>query len=268
MDWITSGLAPLYTIGVKLYNYMLGFSLGFGLNTPQGASSTAWAYVSGTLFPFFQAIAATMLNLFFYIGICRQVGNLRESMTIETGVNVLIKVLLGNLAINSVLWFSKWVFSVTNVTGGVIIGESDFRGLEDSSVNEVQLMVLMVIGIIFLIIAIVCAATIFITMVGRIMSVRMLSPKKSCRFSFETSTTNITMTTIENDLLSNVLIHAPAAFCIPGPPGIHETASGPVAASMYNCIVLPTIVINMFMMMLTAAGVKGADLFLKQTFGI
>ena len=52
MDWITSGLAPLYTIGVKLYNYMLGFSLGFGLNTPQGASSTAWAYVSGTLFPF------------------------------------------------------------------------------------------------------------------------------------------------------------------------------------------------------------------------
>ena len=85
MDWITSGLAPLYIIGVKLYNYMLGFSLGFGLNTPQGASSTAWAYVSGTLFPFFQAIAATMLNLFFYIGICRQVGNLRESMTIETG---------------------------------------------------------------------------------------------------------------------------------------------------------------------------------------
>ena len=77
------------------------------------------------------------------------------------------------------------------------------------------------------------------------MSARMLSPKKSCRFSFETSTTNITMTTIENDLLSNVLIHAPAAFCIPGPPGIHETASGPVAASMYNCIVLPTIVINM-----------------------
>lgn len=63
MDWITSGLAPLYTLGVKLYNYMLGFSLGFGLNTPQGASSTAWAYVSGTLFPFFQAIAATMPSI-------------------------------------------------------------------------------------------------------------------------------------------------------------------------------------------------------------
>ena len=112
---------------------------------------------------------------FLYIGICRQVGNLRESMTIETGVNVLIKVLLGNLAINSVLWFSKWVFSVTKVTGGVIIGESDFRGLEDSSVNEVQLMVLMVIGIIFLVIAIVCAATIFITMVGRTIQLYMLA---------------------------------------------------------------------------------------------
>lgn len=34
-------------------------------------------------------------------------------------------------------------------------------------------------------------------------------------------------------------------------------------------IILPTGCIeNMFMMMLTAAGVKGADSFLKQTFGI
>ena len=251
MDWITSGLAPLYTIGVKLYNYMLGFSLGFGLNTPQGASSTAWAYVSGTLFPF------------------RQVGNLRESMTIETGVNVLIKVLLGNLAINSVLWFSKWVFSVTNVTGGVIIGESDFRGLEDSSVNEVQLMVLMVIGIIFLIIAIVCAATIFITMVGRTIQLYMLAATGPL-----------------------------AVSCIPGGPGIQNAAGAwiktllsksfsivvivmfVVLVSKLNLhdflgdniltdIILPTGCIeNMFMMMLTAAGVKGADLFLKQTFGI
>lgn len=269
MDWITSGLAPLYTIGVKLYNYMLGFSLVFGLNTPQGASSTAWAYVSGTLFPFFQAIAATMLNLFFYIGICRQVGNLRESMTIETGVNVLIKVLLGNLAINSVLWFSKWVFSVTKVTGGVIIGESDFRGLEDSSVNVVQLMVLMVIGIIFLIIAIVCAATIFITMVGRTIQLYMLAATGPL-----------------------------AVSCIPGGPGIQNAAGAwiktllsksfsivvivmfVVLVSKLNLhdflgdniltdIILPTGCIeNMFMMMLTAAGVKGADSFLKQTFGI
>ena len=225
MDWITSGLAPLYIIGVKLYNYMLGFSLGFGLNTPQGASSTAWAYVSGTLFPFFQAIAATMLNLFFYIGICRQVGNLRESMTIETGVNVLIKVLLGNLAINSVLWFSKWVF--------------------------------------------VCAATIFITMVGRTIQLYMLAATGPL-----------------------------AVSCIPGGPGIQNAAGAwiktllsksfsivvivmfVVLVSKLNLhdflgdniltdIILPTGCIeNMFMMMLTAAGVKGADSFLKQTFGI
>ena len=269
MDWITSGLSPLYTLGVNIWNLILSFCLGKGLSTPESFSPSAWAYVNNFLYPFFQAIAATMLNLFFYIGICRQVGNLRESMTIETGVNVLIKVLLGNLAINSVLWFSKWVFSVTNVTGGVIIGESDFRGLEDSSVNEVQLMVLMVIGIIFLIIAIVCAATIFITMVGRTIQLYMLAATGPL-----------------------------AVSCIPGGPGIQNAAGAWIktlltkslsiviiaifiilvskfdltdffAENLLTDIILPTGCIeNMFMMMLTAAGVKGADLFLKQTFGI
>ena len=269
MDWITSGLSPLYTLGVNIWNLILSFCLGKGLSTPESFSPSAWAYVNNFLYPFFQAIAATMLNLFFYIGICRQVGNLRESMTIETGVNVLIKVLLGNLAINSVLWFSKWVFSVTKVTGGVIIGESDFRGLEDSSVNEVQLMVLMVIGIIFLVIAIVCAATIFITMVGRTIQLYMLAATGPL-----------------------------AVSCIPGGPGIQNAAGAWIktlltkslsiviiaifiilvskfdltdffAENLLTDIVLPTRCIqNMFIMMLTAAGVKGADLFMKQTFGI
>lgn len=41
------------------------------------------------------------------------------------------------------------------------------------------------------------------------------------------------------------------------------------AENFLTDIVLPTRCIqNMFVMMLTAAGVKGADLFLKQTFGI
>ena len=129
-------------------------------------------------------------------------------------------------------------------------------------------MVLMVIGIIFLVIAIVCAATIFITMVGRTIQLYMLAAT------------------------------GPLAVCIPGGPGIQNAAGAwiktllsksfsivvivmfVVLVSKLNLhdflgdniltdIILPTGCIeNMFMMMLTAAGVKGADLFLKQTFGI
>jgi len=269
MDWITSGLAPLYIIGVKLYNYMLGFSLGFGLNTPQGASSTAWAYVSGTLFPFFQAIAATMLNLFFYIGICRQVGNLRESMTLETGVNILIKVILGNLGINSVMLFSKWVFEITGTTGSVMLSTGEFKGIEQGVLDSVQAMLHMIVGIIFLVVAIVCSATVFITIFSRSIQLYMLAA-----------------------------VGPLAISCIPGGPGIQNAAGAWIktlltkslsivimaifiilvskfdltdffAENLLTNIVLPTRCIqNMFMMMLTAAGVKGADSFLKQTFGI
>ena len=269
MDWITSGLAPLYTLGVKLWNLILSFCLGKGLSTPESFSPSAWAYVNNFLYPFFQAIAATMLNLFFYIGICRQVGNLRESMTLETGVNILIKVILGNLGINSVMLFSKWVFEITGTTGSVMLSTGEFKGIEQGVLDSVQAMVHMIVGIIFLVVAIVCSATVFITIFSRSVQLYMLAA-----------------------------VGPLAISCIPGGPGIQNAAGAwiktllsksfsivvivmfVVLVSKLNLhdflgdniltdIILPTGCIeNMFMMMLTAAGVKGADSFMKQTFGI
>ena len=269
MDWIISGLAPLYTLGVNIWNLILSFCLGKGLGTPESFSPSVWAYVSNILYPFFQAIAATMLNLFFYIGVCRQVGNLRESMTLETGVNILIKVLLGNLGINSVMWFSKWVFEITGTTGSVMLSTGEFNGIEQGVLDSVQAMAHMILGIIFLVVAIVCSATVFITIFSRSIQLYMLAA-----------------------------VGPLAISCIPGGPGIQNAAGAwiktlltkslsiiiiamfIILVSKFNLtdffaenfltdIVLPTRCIqNMFMMMLTAAGVKGADSFLKQTFGI
>lgn len=89
-----------------------------------------------------------------------------------------------------------------------------------------------------------------------------------------------------------------AISCIPGGPGIQNAAGAWIktlltkslsiiiiamfiilvskfnltdffAENLLTDIVLPTRCIqNMFIMMLTAAGVKGADSFMKQTFGI
>lgn len=210
-----------------------------------------------------------MLNLFFYIGICRQVGNLRESMTLETGVNILIKVILGNLGINSVMLFSKWVFEITGTTGSVMLSTGEFKGIEQGVLDSVQAMVHMIVGIIFLVVAIVCSATVFITIFSRSVQLYMLAA-----------------------------VGPLAISCIPGGPGIQNAAGAWIktlltkslsiviiaifiilvskfdltdffAENLLTDIVLPTRCIqNMFIMMLTAAGVKGADSFLKQTFGI
>lgn len=269
MDWITSGLSPLYTLGVNIWNLILSFCLGKGLSTPESFSPSAWAYVNNFLYPFFQAIAATMLNLFFYIGICRQVGNLRESMTLETGVNILIKVLLGNLGINSVMLFCKWVFEITGITGSVMISTGEFNGIEQGVLDSFQAMLHMIVGIIFLVVAIVCSATVFVTIFSRSVQLYMLAA-----------------------------VGPLAISCIPGGPGIQNAAGAwiktlltkslsiiviamfIILVSKFNLtdflstnfltdIVLPTRCIqNMFIMMLTAAGVKGADSFMKQTFGI
>lgn len=269
MDWITSGLAPLYTLGVKIWNTILQISLLAGLTTPDRFSHSAWSFVSESMIPFFTAIAATMLNLFFYIGICRQVGNLRESMTLENGLNIMIKVLLGNLGINSVLLFSNWVFGTAGLTSNQILAIDDFRGMEQDSLSAQETVFYMIFGIIFLVIALVSAATVFITIYMRNVQLYMLAA-----------------------------VGPIAVSCIPGGPGIQNAAGAWIKSLLgksFSMVIISMSVVliskinsfmsftdivfaeislpsqclgNMFMMMLTAASVKAADMFLKQTFGI
>ena len=93
MDWITSGLSPLYTLGVNIWNLILSFCLGKGLSTPESFSPSAWAYVNNFLYPFFQAIAATMLNLFFYIGMSVPIKSFLIARVVP-GVALLVIVIL------------------------------------------------------------------------------------------------------------------------------------------------------------------------------
>ena len=92
MDWLTVIMDPMYTLGVNIWNSVLTLCFMSGIMGPANYTK-AWSYTVDTLNPFFVAIAATMLNIFFYIGFCRTVGNLKENMTLETGLNIFIKMI-------------------------------------------------------------------------------------------------------------------------------------------------------------------------------
>ena len=70
-SWLTGFIAPTYALGVRVWNFVLAMCLMSGAIGPADYPD-AWDYTVNTLNPFFTAISATMLNMFFYIGFCRQ----------------------------------------------------------------------------------------------------------------------------------------------------------------------------------------------------
>ncbi|MDY5863577.1 hypothetical protein [Agathobacter sp.] len=267
MSWLIGIISPTYKLGVTIWNQVLSLCLIVGIKGP-AEYSEAWQYTTDTLNPFFVAIAATMLNMFFYIGFCRQVGNFKENMTLETGLNIFMKMIIGNVGINFALNFAKWMFSISKVSAGMLMSISDISfGFYDLSAGE--MVFYSFFGIIFLIVSICASATIFITMYTRIIHLYLLAATGPL-----------------------------AVSCIPGGPGIQNAASSWIkeliakacsiiaivlgvaliskiatGSNFFNIqfeemAVLVKYVRNMFIMMLIAAYVKGADSFVKRTFGL
>lgn len=267
MSWLTGIISPTYSLGVKIWNQVLLLCLYGGIIGPADYPQ-AWNYMTDTLNPFFVAVSATMLNMFFYIGFCRQVGNFKENMTLETGLNIFVKMILGNVGINYALYFAKWIFSISGLSARVLMDLSDITvDLYDLGAGE--LVFYSFFGIIFLVVAICSAATVFITMYTRIIHLYLLAATGPL-----------------------------AVSCIPGGPGIQNAAGAWIKELIAKSCSIIAIVLgvaliskmvasdgffnltleqlaplakyvkNMFIMMLIAAFVKGAESFVKRTFGL
>ena len=106
-DWITnaaidllemcSGKSFFYNLGICIWNWALSIIGLVASTTPQNFSSAAWTYTTTTVLDFSMGIAASLLNIFYLIGIIRLSTNLKEAFTLELFVDSILKVLLGNL---------------------------------------------------------------------------------------------------------------------------------------------------------------------------
>ena len=181
MDWLTVIMDPMYTLGVNIWNSVLTLCFMSGIMGPANYTK-AWSYTVDTLNPFFVAIAATMLNIFFYIGFCRTVGNLKENMTLETGLNIFIKMILGNAGINLALTFAKWLFGISATAASVLADPADLS-MDMMDLSAGERVFYSFFGIIFLVVAIVSAATVFITMYTRIIHLYS-SNRTSCNIMY------------------------------------------------------------------------------------
>lgn len=130
LDFLSNDLfyGPFFVLAKSIWQWAMGICTGLLTTTPERFSSSAWDFTTQTLYPWALGIGITLTNIFLLIGICRIASNLKENITLELFVELMIRVVALNVALqlglnNAVLTFRKFGGIVTmamqNVTAAL-----------------------------------------------------------------------------------------------------------------------------------------------------
>lgn len=281
-EWVEEFLTCkfLYRIGAGVWNVIMG-SIGTLLGaTPEtfnggGSTSQTWRYVTEALYPWMLSIGVSMLNLFLIIAMCRAATNLHGNITLELCIEALIKIVIVNAIFLNLLRLMQAVLRIPQLmvrflTGGKIgnltISLSDW----DVKVSIATL----IMALLFLITALICSGMILFTVYSRFLKLYLLvavSPlavpplaggqrteqtfyafvKTFLLYSFEIVVITLTLT-IAGSMMSG---------------GFHfldKSLFGSITDQLMQLDALNAI----FVMILSAASVKGASSFLSKAFAL
>lgn len=157
---------PFFDMGNMIWDTIMFYVFGAMTTTPQGYSADAWNYVSGTVYPWSMGIASVLLNLFFMIGFFRQTANIKENMTTEILVSLLVKVIMANVLLTSGLDIIQTFFTMSaGLSAQIFFQPPSYTAT--GVTGEDMLFFQSIYGAIYMIVAVVCAAMIFLAVYGR-----------------------------------------------------------------------------------------------------
>lgn len=267
---VFGGSRILYQLGAFIWNMAMSLVGTVASTTPQAFSQSAWNYVVNDVLDFTMAAAATLLNTFYLIGIFRQSTNLRDKFTMEVLVETLIRMVLANMLILNGLDLIVLFFNLASSSAGAFIMEVPSIVQEDGDFGFVLFE--FIFGWLFLLVAVVCAFTIILSLWSRYLHLYLL-----------------------------VATYPLALSTIPGGSGVSTTASSwvreffgktfeiliiafAVVIASYMCVAIDfgstDIIIlsgldgfvqalqSLATMIVMTAAVKGAEFFMRKTFGL
>lgn len=160
--------------GEAVWNWVMGMVTALSLTSPQDFSSSAWNYVVNDILSFTMAIGATLLNVFFMVGILRQSTNLRDGFTFEQVIDTIIKMFFSNLLILNGLSFIGTLFDLAGISASVFLVETP-PSISRSEWDMGDILFDFIIGgLVFFIVALVCSAQIFMTVYSRYLTLYLL----------------------------------------------------------------------------------------------
>lgn len=257
-----------YNLGICIWNWTLSIIGLVTSTTPQSFSSEAWTYTTTTVLDFSMGIAASLLNIFYLIGIIRLSTNLKEAFTLEVFVDSVLKVLLGNLLILSGKELIVILFDIASISASAFL--LDVTTFAQTDVDTGSILFNWAFGLMFMIVCLVCAVMIFMTLYNRYLWLYMLVAVYPFAFSTLPGGRGINNTasawtrTFLAKTLEIVVIAIAVSIASKLCMAIDFGSMTGLAAELDGAI---QTIQSMLTMIILTASVKGTDTFMRRTFG-
>lgn len=258
-----------YGLGSAIWDVAMMLIGATASQTPSQFSSTAWNYVTNDVMSWTVSLAAVLLNIMYMVGIIRQSTNLKENFTLEILIDGLIKVLAGNFLLLNGIHLMSLMFSMASAMsrGFLMTGNLSFRQLD---MDTGSYLFYVVYGIIYFVVAMVCAATIFMTVYGRYLQLYLLAAVGP--FAWSTVPAGHGISSVASSWIRTFIakcfeiviivlaVSIASMLCqsidFGQLSGVEENLDGAIQAIQ-----------NMATMVILTGMVKGADVFMRRTFG-
>jgi hypothetical protein len=174
--------SPTIAIAQAIWNYFMGYTYTLIGMTPEGFSGDAYKLIKDTIYPWFLAIGIFLMNIFIFIGFIRQMMNLRENVTMEMWIELIIKFLIANTLMANGLSLMDDFFTASSKLSSKILTtepisiystDASIKSLIDN-VNGQITIIPMLIQIIYLAIVATTAISILLTVLARYMNCYIL----------------------------------------------------------------------------------------------
>ncbi|MDD6667751.1 MAG: hypothetical protein PUE58_07360 [Lachnospiraceae bacterium] len=168
-------VVSLYNLGQQIWNWFMGVTCSLmQSDTLETISPDAWNFVSNTVYPWMLSAATVLLNLFFMIGFIRQSTNLRENMTIENWVELIIKVIIANSLMVQGISLMQSFFTVASDMKSVFFPSGTSINIQPSDVDVTTVLSEIVVGLIYLLVCIISGLVIMIEVFARFLNLYLL----------------------------------------------------------------------------------------------
>lgn len=168
-------IGSLFNLGQQIWNFFMGITSSLmGADTLETISPDAWNFVSETVYPWMLSAATVFLNLFFMIGFIRQSTNLRENLTIENWIELIIKVIISNSLMIQGISLMQSFFTVASDMKAVFFPGGTSINIQPMDVDVTYVLYELAAGLIYLLLCIISGIIIMVEVFGRFLNLYLL----------------------------------------------------------------------------------------------
>lgn len=144
------------------------------LNPQKAGGGAPWGFVNN-IYPYFLTIASSLLVLFFIIGYCRENIDLKQPLTFEKSMTMILRLLIANGLMTGILTYIPIVFRAGVSLTQIVMGSS-YQEIVVPEITEEWSFLGFILGFITICVAIAASVVLIMTVYTRFIKILLIIP--------------------------------------------------------------------------------------------